>query len=371
MYNQQNAYMIALTLIPGVGDILAKNLLAYLGSAEMVFSASRAELMKAPKIGAVLADAIVQARSGVLERATEELEFCKKHSIRILPFIDETYPIRLKQCDDAPLVLYVKGEADLNASRIINIVGTRNATQYGKDFCKSLVESIAHENIVVMSGLAYGIDVAAHKAALDNNVVTFGVLGHALDTIYPSEHRNIAKDIVSNGALITEHVTKTKIDASNFITRNRIIAGMSDATIVVESGERGGALLTVEYALSYNRDVCALPGRSTDKYSKGCNSLIKRNKAALIESADDLFYALNWTKSADKNHDSDRQLKLFATLTDDEQLVVNHLQKENDCSIDIICHSTQMSMSKLSFTLFNLEMQGLVKTLPGKCYRLL
>lgn len=371
MGEEQSIFTIALTLIPGVGDIIARNLIAYLGSAEAVFAASKSSLLKIPKIGENLADAITAFdKNSAFIRAQEEIAFCQKHSIDILTFSHESYPVRLKQCDDAPLVLYVKGNSNLNASRLVAIVGTRNATAYGKEFCKTLVDGLAAENIVVVSGLAYGIDYAAHRAAVDVELETIGVLGHALDTIYPADHRNLAQQIVKRGALITEHITKSKIDPSNFVTRNRIIAGMCDAVVVVESGETGGALLTAEYAASYNRDVCAVPGKSTDKYSRGCNALIKKNKAALIESVDDLFYALNWTKQSEKNKKTQHQKELFKIFTPEEQLIVDELRKQNTISIDILCHLTQIPISKLSALLFNLELDGVVKPLPGNCFRI-
>ena len=298
MYSEQLKYYIALTFIPGVGDIIAKNLIAYIGSAEGIFKEKKQNLLKIPKIGETLAECITSAET--IKRAETELLFIEKNNIKAFAFTEDNYPTRLKLCDDSPVVLYIKGNCNINAPKSIAIVGTRNATAYGKDICKQLIEDLKPHNCLIVSGLAYGIDICAHKLALENNLETLGILGHALDTIYPADHKAYAKMIAEHGALITEHPSKTPIDKSNFVKRNRIIAGLSDATIVIESGEKGGALITTEYANAYNRDVFAIPGRTSDKYSIGCNNLIRTNKAALVTSVKDIEYLLNWQNSSSK-----------------------------------------------------------------------
>jgi len=362
MTPEELKYYIALSFIPGVGDIIAKNIIAYVGSAEGIFNEKKHNLLKIPKVGQILAESITNADT--LKRAENEILFIEKHAIKALVFNEEHYPSRLKQCEDSPLVLYVKGNCSINAKKSIAIVGTRNATAGGKDICKQIVADLKAHNALIVSGLAYGIDICAHKNALENQLDTVAVLGHSLDTIYPADHRSIAKEISGHGALITEHCSKTAIEKSNFVTRNRIIAGLTDATIVIESGEKGGALITVEYANAYNRDVFAIPGRITDKYSIGCNNLVKTNKAALISSVKDIEYALNWHSNDVKKKEI--QKSLFIELTDDEKNILKILSLEQEINIDIISTRTKLPMNKVSAILLNLEFKGLVKSLPGK-----
>jgi len=361
MYSEQLKYYIALTFIPGVGDIIAKNLIAYIGSAEGIFKEKKQNLLKIPKIGETLAECITSSET--IKRAETELLFIEKNNIKAFAYTDDNYPTRLKLCDDSPVVLYIKGNCNFNAPKSIAIVGTRNATAYGKDICKQLIEDLKPHNCIIVSGLAYGIDICAHKLALDNNLETLGIMGHALDTMYPADHKAYAKMIAEHGALITEHPSKTPIDKSNFVKRNRIIAGLSDATIVIESGEKGGALITTEYANAYNRDVFAIPGRTSDKYSVGCNNLIRTNKAALVTSVKDIEYILNWQNSSSKKV---IQKSLFVDLSPDDELIMKILEKEQDVNIDIICTRSNLQMNKVSAILLNLEFNGLVKTMPGK-----
>lgn len=361
------AYKIAISLIPGIGAVTARNLIAYVGSVEGVFQEKEKNLMKIPGVGEVNAKKVV--RQDVLERAKREVDFILKNRIKTFFYLDENYPTRLKNCSDAPIILYYKGNANLNEQRIISIVGTRNATNYGKEICEELIRSFSEKNyrLLVVSGLAYGIDVHAHKACLKYNIPTVGVFAHGLDTIYPALHGPVAGKMLENGGLLSDFISETKIDRPNFLRRNRIIAGLADATIIVESAEKGGALVTADIANSYNRDVFAFPGRSTDPYSKGCNKIIKLNEAVLVESAADIEKAMNWDVklSAPKII----QTSLFVELTSEEQKLVD-LLKEGDRFVDEITIETNLSMSKVSALLLGLEFKGMITSLPGKMYRL-
>ncbi len=364
-------YKIALSLIPKVGHVTAKKLVAYVGDFEGVFKESKKSLLKIPDIGQTLANNIVHAN--VLPLAEKEIEFIEKNNIRVVFYLDEEYPERLKHCIDAPILLYTKGELSLNQRKVLSIVGTRKATDEGVSFCTSLVSALADRghNPIIVSGLAYGIDATAHKAALDNNLATVAVLGHGLDIIYPASHKLLAKKIIDNGLLITDFPSKSKRDKNNFVKRNRIIAGLSDATIVVESGEKGGALVTADIANSYNRDVFAVPGRVTDTYSKGCNQLIKTNKAALLEKVEDIEYLLGW-EPENKMNQKDIQRHLFVELNDEEKIIVDILKSNTkELPIDTICLKAQMPTSKVSPILLELEFKGILKTLPGKTYKLI
>ncbi|PTN07939.1 DNA-processing protein DprA [Mangrovibacterium marinum] len=362
----QLPYHIALSLIPGIGCINAKKLIAYMGSVQAIFEASERMLLKVPGIGAVLARNIVEHRD--LERGRKELEFLNKYKIKTTCYWDSDYPGRLKRCVDAPLVLFSKGNIAWNSEKIVAIVGTRNATDYGKKVCDELVAAMAERGgYTVVSGLAYGIDSAGHKACLQHGVPTWGVLAHGLDTIYPALHRSLAERMLVQGGVITDFLSQTKLDRNNFLRRNRIVAGLADATIVVESAAKGGALVTADIAGSYNRDVFAVPGRIADPFSQGCNELIQQNKACLIQSLSDLEYFMGWEKSKAKS--SHIQKQLFVELTTDEQQLLNSLTNE-PVYIDQLCQKVNMPMGKVSSLLLNLEFNGLVLSLPGKMYRL-
>ena len=358
---------IAISLIPGIGSVTARNLIAYVGSVEGVFLEKEKNLMKIPGIGEVNAQRVV--RQNVLDRAKREVDFIQKNRIQTFFYLDENYPTRLKNCSDAPIILYYKGNTNLNERRIISVVGTRNATNYGKDICDELIRNFSEKNyrIVVVSGLAYGIDVQAHKACLKYQVPTVGVFAHGLDTVYPQLHAPIASKMIENGGLLSDFISEAKIDRQNFLRRNRIIAGLADATIVIESAEKGGALVTADIANSYNRDVFAFPGRSTDLYSRGCNKIIKLNEAILVESAADIEKAMNWDIKVSTTRAI--QTSLFVELTPEEQKLVD-LLKGGDRFVDEITIETQLSMSKVSALLLGLEFKGLVVSLPGKMYRL-
>jgi len=359
-------HKIALTFIKSIGPVNAKNLLAYCGSAEAVFSASRKQLLQIPGIGEKTVEAIL--KTDALKRAQEELNFVEKHGIEILFFSDENYPKRLKNCIDSPILLYFKGKANFNHHRIISIVGTRNATDYGKNLCKQLCELLSNYDVLVISGLAYGIDVTTHKECLANDIATVGVLGHGLDRLYPQIHKPVSQKMVLNGGLLSEFPTLTNPDRPNFPQRNRIIAGIADATIVVEASIKGGALITAEIANSYNKDVYAFPGRTNDVFSEGCNFLIKTNRAGLINNAKDLIYYLGWDDDT-KEKKKQPQITLQLQLTVNEQKVVDLLQN-GQMAIDELSVATNIQQSKLAIVILTLEMQGIIISLPGKVYKL-
>lgn len=359
-------HQIALTLINKVGSVSARRLLDVFGSAEAIFDAGREQLLEIDGIGSFIADQIL--RTNALALAGEQLEFLQKHQIRVLFYTDDQYPQRLKQCHDAPVLLYYKGTADLNHPRIVSIVGTRMATAYGLQLCRELAETLQPYNVLVVSGLAYGIDVAAHQQSLLFNIPTVGVLGHGLDRLYPAAHREIANKMLKNGGLLTEFPLNTIPSKENFPKRNRIIAGISDVTIVVEAALKGGALITAELANSYNRDVFAFPGRTTNVYSQGCNFLIKTNRAGLIGQAKDLVYYMGWD---DKLPDVPvRQTTAFSGLSAPEMTIVN-LLRSSPLRIDELGSQAGIQQSKLAVYLLNLEIKGIIIVLPGNIYQLI
>lgn len=364
-------YQIAIDMIPKIGSVNAKKLIAYCGGVEAVFRQTPRALTKIPGIGKVLANEIINQK--VLDRAKQEVDFITKHNIKTYFYLDTDYPTRLKQCEDCPIVLFQKGIPDLNLNqqKVISIVGTRSITDYGRDVCEKIIFDLSakgHKPIIV-SGLAYGVDICAHKAALKNNLLTVAVLGHGLNTIYPQAHRSAAREINAQGALVTDFPSGPTIDRNNFIKRNRIIAGLSDATIIIESAEEGGSLITADIAISYNREVFAVPGQVTQKYSKGCNMLIKQNKAALIESASDIEFQLGWESPS--ANPKVTQPTLFPNLTDDEKIIVDVLREKGSEVIDVICHKVKMPVAKVSSILLNLEFSGMVKCKPGKVFALI
>ncbi len=366
MTDNKQLFQIAITLIPGIGDITAKKLIAYCGGVEAVFSEKKVHLEKIPGIGAATAKLIKVA--DVFERAEEEITFIEKHKIKTFFFTEKEYPNRLKNCDDSPVLLYTKGDYDFNSGRILSVVGTRKATDYGREICEKIIEELAPLDVTIVSGLAYGVDICAHKAALKNNLKTIAVLGHGLDIMYPSVHRDTAKKIIENGALVTDYPSKTEFVPGNFPERNRIIAGMADAVLVVESTGKGGSLITAEIANSYSRDVFAIPGRVKDKYSEGCNWLISRNKAALVTSAKEIAYLMGWETETGKKKTVQKQL--FVELSAEEKMLVDILAEKGQTNIDALCINSKMSMSKVAGTLLNLEFAGVVSSLPGKIYKL-
>ena len=359
-------YQIALTLIPNIGDVNAKALINHFGSAQAVFHAPKKELEALDGIGTIRADSIKKFKD--LSRAEEEIEFIKKYKITPLFLTDKNYPQRLLNCYDSPPLLYYKGNADLNSSRIVAIVGTRNNDEYGKIICEKLIEELINEEVIIVSGLAFGIDSIAHRSSLKNNIQTIGVLAHGLDRIYPSQNTSLAKQMVSCGGLLTEFKSNTNPDRQNFPGRNRIVAGISDAVIVIESGIKGGSLITAELGNGYNKDVFAFPGRSNDIKSEGCNYLIKNNKAGLITSANDLIENMGWKKIQQSL--PKKQKELFIELTKEEKIIVDILQLQKQVQIDELYFKSKLSSSEVAQALLTLEMQGIVSSLPGKIYKM-
>ena len=360
-------YKIALTLIPGVGSVNGKSLVAYCGGVRAVFLEKKRALLKIPGIGEQTVNAITN--HNVFDRAEEEIRFIRHKNITPLFYLEKDYPVRLKQCHDSPLMLYYKGTADLNVPKVVAMVGTRNATEYGRDMCRKIIEGLVEQNVLLISGVAYGIDTWSHKAALENKLETIGVLGHGLDRVYPYANRTLAEKMLESGGLLSEYMSNTLPDRENFPMRNRIIAGMSDAVVVVEAAETGGALITAEIANSYNRDVFAIPGRIGDLHSEGCNKLIKINKAALLQSAKDIIYLMNWNDV--KGNKKSMQRQLFINLTGDEELIVEILKEKGDLDIDTLLIESAMMPAKAASVLLNMEFEGIIRCLPGKVYRLL
>lgn len=371
MNNDERICNIALTLCPGIGHIGAKRLIDGMGSAVEIFR-QRKEL---PEILPGISSAVVTALDcpAAFLRAEKEMEFVEKNRISCLTLKDEAYPSRLRECEDAPLVLFFKGDTELNRLRVINMVGTRLATEYGKQFCNDFLHDLAAlcPDVLVVSGLAYGIDIHSHRAALANNLSTVAVLAHGLDRIYPYVHRKTAVDMLANGGLLTEFLTETNPDRFNFVSRNRIVAGMCDATIVVESSEKGGSLITAELAEGYHRDCFAVPGRVSDAASQGCNRLIRDNKASLIQSAEDFVHAMGWMSALQTEKPQGIQRDLFPQLTEEETSVVGILSRLGDLHINALVVEANLPVNRMTALLFELEMKGVVKALVGGIYRLL
>jgi len=357
-------YKIALTLIQGVGDVNGKKLVAYCGGVKEVFMQKKAELKKIPGVGDALASEIL--RKDHLEVAEKEVSFIERHGIRPLFYLDRGYPARLRHCEDGPMMLYLKGTAGIESPRVLAIVGTRRPTKYGQEMASQVVQDLADLEVLIASGLAYGIDTFAHRASVAAGLPTVAVLAHGLDMIYPFLNRPLAEKIIGNGALVTEFMSGTRLNKDYFPRRNRIIAGMSDAVLVVESAERGGALITAEIALSYNRDVFAMPGRANDPKSRGCNRLIKSNKAAMVESAADLRFEMGWDQEAKKRP---VQRRLFTEFSDEERKIWEVLPEDGEADIDELYLRSGLAPSRVAALLLKLEFDGMVSCLPGKRYR--
>ena len=374
MTDQETLYMMALTQVPSLSLTNLHLLIDELGSASAIYE-NRKDLKQ------VLPSASPKFLDGMgdfcnyLKRAEEELEFCRKGKIRCLGLNDEDYPQRLKDCNDAPVLLYYRGSANLNSQHIVSMVGTRQITNYGKDLCRSFVRDLKQvcPDALVVSGLAYGVDVNCHRAALEQGMETVGVLAHGLDQIYPRHHRETAKQMVDQGGLLTEYMSNTIIDKRNFVQRNRIVAGVSDAVIVVESATKGGSLITAEIAQSYNRQVWAFPGRVFDTYSSGCNMLIFKNKASLLTNAEDFCLEMGWTDDVQhqKQLSEGIQQELFADdYSAEEQAVLQALARDDSKQINVLAVETNIAIGELSSLLFSLEMKGAVQSLVGGRYKL-
>lgn len=356
---------IALTLIPGIGDVQGKKLVAYCGGAEAVFRERKKNLVKIPGIGQALAGSVF--RRDIFIRAEQELAFIRQFGIEPLFYLDSRYPDKLKHCEDGPMMVYFKGKASLSQKRILSVVGTRMPTDYGKAAGEQLIRELSEHGVMIVSGLAYGVDTIAHRTALSCGLPTVGVLAHGLDQIYPSVNRPLAEKMIQNGGLLTEFLSQTKLNRDYFPRRNRIIAGLADATLVVESAEKGGALITADIANSYNRDVFAIPGRIHDLKSSGCNLLIKTNKAALVHSAADICFMMGWDHSVRL---ANMQQELFSELDEQQKKIYEILDRRGETDIDEIYLTSGMTASKVAAILLDLEFKGLIRSLPGKRYRM-
>jgi DNA processing protein len=358
-------YQVAITLIPGVGDVLAKSLISYCGSAQEVFTRKRSWLNRIPGVGEKIAKSIVSFRD--FNRAEQEVRFMEKHEIRPLFYLDQEYPSRLRDIDDAPVMLYYLGNADLQEQKIVGIVGTRKASDYGKACVEKLVHDLADAGCLIVSGLAYGIDIHAHRDALRYGLPTVGVMAHGLDRIYPSQHKATAGKMISQGGLLTEFMSGTTPDRENFPKRNRIVAGLCDVLIVAETAERGGAMITADIANSYHKDVAAFPGRVGDEYSAGCNKLIRTNRASLITGAEDLFYLMGWNSTRPEPR---AQQVLSLDITASDRKVYELIRSGVKVTIDDLCASLVADQGELSLQLLEMEFRGLIRALPGKMYEL-
>jgi len=356
-------YRIALKHIPHVGALIARNLISYCGSAENVFKTPVNRLLKVPGIGKTIA-ANIRSRQ-VLEMAEAELSLIMDEGIDLCFFLDDGYPERLKGLDQSPILLYTKGNMDLNPVRTIAIIGTRSPTHYGRTACEMVIDQLRPYDPLIVSGLAYGIDIAAHRYAIKCGLQTVAVMGNGFGHIYPSQHRSTAVAMLKYGGLISEFSFYTKPDRENFPARNRIVAGLADVVVVIESGESGGSMITAEFANTFNRDVAAIPGRFIDDRSAGCNKLIREHKAHLIESGDDLVKLMGWEIDRDK---PSRQGQLFTDLSDPERLILELLAPSVESGIDQLSYKSKMPASQLATVLLSLELKGVVRAVPGKRY---
>lgn len=372
MTEQEILYTMALTRVPRLNTTNQRILIQELGSATAVFENRHNIKAIIPDASDKLIETICNM-DAYLARAEEELKFVTDKKIECICYNDTNYPQRMLECTDAPILLYFLGNAPLNQKHIINIIGTRHCTAYGKDICRNFIKELSAlcPDVLVVSGLAYGVDIQAHRRALECNLSTIGVLAHGLDQIYPRMHRDTAIQMIGQGGLLTEFMSGTNADKVNFIRRNRIVAGLCDATIVVESAEKGGALITANIAQDYNRDVFAFPGRISDPYSIGCNNLIRDNKASLIQTAQEFINIMGWTADTPKKSSGRSAIELFPVLDNDEQKVVDCLYSKEQVQINSMAVETNIPVYKLSAVLFNLEMKGIVKQLSGGMYRLL
>jgi len=362
--SQENIfYLMALLRVEGVGDIMAKKLLNHFGTAENVLKAKATQLAAIDGVGSVLLKNFKD--KSIFEKAKQELDYVQKNNIELLTFQDEKYPDRLKHCIDGPVLLFSAGNIDLKDRKVISIVGTRQITSYGTEFCRKFIEDLAPLNPIIVSGFAYGVDIVAHQLAMEYDLQTIGVLAHGLNQIYPKTHKKYMSKMEQNGGFMTEFWSNSNPDKENFVRRNRIVAGMSEATIVIESADRGGSLITANMANDYNRDVFAVPGRITDKYSQGCNNLIKTQKANVLTSAADLIYNLNWDIAKETKP---IQKQLFVTLDNDEQKIYDYLLKTGKELLDIIALQCDFPIYRISGLLLNMELKGVIRPLPGKMF---
>ena len=360
-------YTLALQRVANLGDASAKKIITKVGSAEGVFKEKRHNLLKIDGIGAFKLKDLSEKLQ--LDAAEEELRYIEDNNISFSYFLDSNYPENLKHCLDGPILIFHSGTIDLKSKKIISIVGTRKASTYGKAFCEKLIAELAPLNPIIVSGFAYGVDITAHKVAIDNGLQTVACLAHGLNQIYPKNHKKYVAAVEKNGGFITEFWSSDTFDRTNFLRRNRIIAGLSQATIVIESAEKGGSLVTADIANSYNRDVFAVPGRVTDSQSNGCNNLIKTQRAHLLSSAADILYILGW--EIEESKPKTLQTKLFVELTEEEKPVYNYLKETGKEQLDTIALQCNIPTFKAATILLNLELKGVVRPLPGKLFEVL
>lgn len=374
MGDKELIYSMALTRMRHIGFQVALELYRRLGSGTEIYENRKNIRDVVPDCSPKLQEALSDWDEPI-RRAETEMEFCLAKHIEVLRYGDVGYPRRLMECQDAPIVLYYRGSADLNQAKILNIVGTRRCTPYGIDSIKKLMSDLASlcPKVLIISGLAYGIDINAHRQALKNGFETLGVLAHGLDFIYPSLHRETAKEMIGQGGLITEYMTKTKAEKGNFVRRNRIVAGMSDACIVIESAAKGGGLITAKIAQSYSKEVFALPGRITDTYSEGCNRLILDNTATILTSAEDMVNVMGWDYDKKREEALSKGIErdMFPMLNEEQNRIASELAQSGDLPMDILAAKTGYGISKLSSLLFEMEMMGVVRPLAGGIYHLL
>ncbi len=367
MDHNQLLYTLALQHVPKIGDITAKKLISHCGSAEAVFKEKKQNLLKIDGIGSLMLQGLFDINH--LKAAEEELKFIKTKNIICHYFKDDDYPEKLKHCIDSPILLFQRGNINLEEKRIISIVGTRKITTNGIAFCQKLIEDLAIYKPIIVSGFAYGADITAHKSAIKYGLQTVSCLAHGLNMIYPKTHKKYVSEVEKNGGFFTDFWSSDSFDRNNFLKRNRIIAGLSEATIVVESAEKGGSLVTADIANSYNRDVFAVPGRTTDSQSVGCNNLIKHQKAHLLSNPLDIPYMLNWQLEDNKKPAVQKQL--FVELEDDEKVIYNYLKQNDKQLLDVIALECSMPTFKTASILLNMELKGVVRPLPGKLFEVI
>ena len=360
-----NYYTIALSKINLVGPKTAKLLISYAGGVEEVFKLSKKELFKIPGIGQKIVNNILSENH--FDAAEKEIKFMEKHGIKALNYLSPEYPQRCLHFEDAPLLLFYRGTSDLNYARTVSIVGTRKPTEYGKSSCEKIIDGLKPYSPLIISGLAYGIDSTAHRKSVESNIPNIGVLGHGMDRIYPAANRKLANKMLENGGLLTEFTSGVGPDREHFPMRNRIIAAMSDVVIVIESARKGGSIITALFANNYNKDVFAIPGRTNDERSEGCNKLIKQNKAHLLESAADIAYIMRWEKDINQ---APIQSTLLLDLDPKEQSIYDLLKEEEKLHVDAISQKLKLPLSTLSNLLLTMEFKGIIKSLPGKQYGL-
>ncbi|MCG8183261.1 DNA-processing protein DprA [Tenacibaculum piscium] len=365
MKSEEILAILRLQATKNVGDIIAKKLIASTGNVEQIFKEKASTLQKINGIGNHVIQQLLNPEN--IKKATEEFEYIQKNNIQFSYFLEAEYPQNLKNCIDAPILFFKDGTINLNSQKIISIVGTRKITTYGRDFCHQLIEELASHNPIIVSGFAYGVDICAHKSAIKNNLQTIAVLAHGLERIYPQTHKQYCAEVTQNGGFITEFWHQEAPLRENFLKRNRIVAGISKATIVIESAEKGGSLVTADIANSYNRDVFALPGRTTDVYSKGCNNLIKNNQAHLLNTPKDIIKMLNWDVPTTIQK-IPIQKELFINLTNEEQKIYDFLHQNGKQLFDVIAYKCEIPVYKLSSLVLQMELKGILKPLPGKLF---